>query len=84
LTSARSPKDQAIAMGLPGVDYYGVAMYLEVDGEQVDLSADNLESVVRTDPAGGTNRAHSFRGTTSTSLSMTAGVVQANTPCSTP
>jgi hypothetical protein len=47
-------KDQAIAMGLPGVDYYGVAMYLEVDGEQVDLSADNLESVVRTDPAGGT------------------------------
>jgi uncharacterized protein YnzC (UPF0291/DUF896 family) len=31
-------KDQAIAMGLPGVDYYGVAMYLEVDGEQVDLS----------------------------------------------
>jgi hypothetical protein len=47
-------KDQAIAMGLPGVDYYGVAMYLEVDGKKVDLSADNVESVVRTDPAGGT------------------------------
>jgi hypothetical protein len=76
-------KDQAIAMGLPGVDYYGVAMYLEVDGEQVDLSADNLESVseqiqlvVRPSPQ--------FPGTTFTSLSMTAGVVQANTPCSTP
>jgi hypothetical protein len=55
-------KDQAIAMGLPGVDYYGVAMYLEVDGEQVDLSADNLESVVRTDPAGGTTEPTVSRG----------------------
>jgi hypothetical protein len=45
-------KDQAIAMGLPGKDYYGVAMYLMADGVQVDLSAGNVKRVVRTDPAG--------------------------------
>lgn len=50
-------KDQAIAMGLPEVEYYGVAMYLEVDGKRVDLSADNVESAVRIDPAGDTTEA---------------------------
>ena len=44
-------------MGLPGGNWYGVAMYLEVDGERVDLSADNVQSVVRIDPAGDTTEA---------------------------
>ncbi|MGB4025971.1 MAG: hypothetical protein WBL52_04415, partial [Bacillota bacterium] len=38
-------------------DYYGVAMYLKVAGETVNLSADNVESVVRIDPAGDTTEA---------------------------
>lgn len=50
-------EDQAIPMGLPDGEYYGVAMYLEVDGERVNLSADNVESVVRIDPAGDTTEA---------------------------
>ena len=45
----------AIKMGIAtDPDFYGVAMYLEVDGVQVDLSADNVKSVVRTDPDGDT------------------------------
>ncbi|MGI6468327.1 MAG: hypothetical protein ACOX0Q_04820 [Syntrophomonadaceae bacterium] len=45
-------KDQAIAMGLPDVDYYGIAMYLKVGDDTIELNSDNLKSVVRIDPEG--------------------------------
>jgi hypothetical protein len=40
-------KDQAIAMGLPDVDYYGIAMNLVVDGKTIDLNSENLTKVER-------------------------------------
>jgi hypothetical protein len=45
-------KDQAIAMGLPDVDYYGIAMKLVVGEETIDLNTTNLTKVERVTPSG--------------------------------
>jgi hypothetical protein len=48
-------KADAIKMGIAtDPDNYGVAMYLKVGEEKVDLSADNVKNVVRTDSDGAT------------------------------
>lgn len=46
---------QAIKMGIadnPDEDCYGIAMYLMVGDERIELKSDNLKSVVRIDPTG--------------------------------
>jgi len=43
---------QAIKMGIADPDYYGIAMYLKVGDDTIELNSDNLESVVRIDPEG--------------------------------
>jgi hypothetical protein len=43
---------QAIKMGIADPDYYGIAMYLKVGDDTIELNSDNLKSVVRIDPEG--------------------------------
>jgi hypothetical protein len=43
---------QAIKMGIADPDYYGIAMYLKVGDDTIELNSDKLESVVRIDPEG--------------------------------
>ncbi|MGI6577166.1 MAG: Ig-like domain-containing protein [Eubacteriales bacterium] len=44
---SRITKEQAIAMGLPDADYYGIAMKLVVGNDPIDLNSDNVLKVVR-------------------------------------